>query len=134
MHNSPIRLKKADRTSTGKSFQGLTRARQNGLTVAFETQIADTRACMPEVRESDYVIHPTTLDSMLQAMLIAIPRMDNIEKQVWVPTGAASIRISSDKSRTYGTALHGVVEASHTGVREMTGSFLVNNAKQLEDS
>ncbi|KAH8696648.1 hypothetical protein BGW36DRAFT_428643 [Talaromyces proteolyticus] len=113
--------------SFGKTFQGLSKVRQNGLTVAFETKIPDSRACMPGFCESSYLIHPATLDAVLQVMMIAIPRMDGIQKQVWVPTSADSIQISSCISRDYGSFLHGVCESSHSAVREMTGSFLVGD-------
>ncbi|UNI20497.1 Type I Iterative PKS [Purpureocillium takamizusanense] len=114
----------------GKTFQGLTKVRQKESTVAFEIKIADTRACMPEFRESDYVVHPATLDAVLQAMMVVVPRMDGIESQLWVPTGAASMRISNDISRAHGAVLQGVAESSHTGVREMTGSLLVRDGRQ----
>lgn len=84
---------------------------------------------MPAFCESEYLIHPATLDSILQTMMIAIPRMDGLQKQVWVPTGAESLRISHNITRDYSTLLHGICESSHTGAREMTGSFLVGDGK-----
>ncbi|KAK6812394.1 hypothetical protein RU639_011774 [Aspergillus parasiticus] len=111
----------------GKTFQGLRNAHQNGLTLAFETMIPDTRACMPEFQESDYVIHPATLDAVFQAMMITVPRMDTVEKQVWVPTGAAYMYISSGIDRSYGATLKGLAESWITGVREMMASVLIRD-------
>ena len=85
---------------------------------------------MPEFHESDYVMHPATLDAVFQAMMIAVPRMDTVEKQVWVPTGAAYMFISSGIDRRYGAALKGLAESSITGVREMTASVLIRDGQE----
>lgn len=84
---------------------------------------------MPSFCESDYLIHPATLDSVLQTMMVAIPRMDGVQKQVWVPTGAESLRISRDMPRAYSTMLHGICESERTGAREMMGSFMVGDGR-----
>lgn len=97
--------------------------------MAFETKIPDSRACMPSFCESDYVVHPASLDAVMQAMMIGIPRMDGIQKQVWVPTGVQSIRVSRDITKAYAAYLHGICESSRTGAREMTGSFIVGDGK-----
>jgi hypothetical protein len=110
----------------------LRNAHQNGLTVAFETTISDTRACMPGFQESDYVMHPATLDAIFQALMIAVPRIDTVEKQVWVPTGAAYMFISSAIDRSYGAALKGLAESRITGVREMTGSVLIRDGQEQD--
>lgn len=110
-------------------FRGLRNAYQNGLTIAFEVSILDTRACMPEFQESDYVMHPATLDTVFQAMMVSVPRLSTVEKQVWVPTGASSLFISSSIDRTYGATLDGLVESSVSGVREMMASVLVRDRK-----
>jgi hypothetical protein len=88
---------------------------------------------MPSFCESDYLIHPATLDSVLQTMMVAIPRMDGVQKQVWVPTGAESLRISRDMPRAYSTMLHGICESERTAAREMMGSFMVGDGK-FEDA
>ncbi|KAJ3497745.1 hypothetical protein NLG97_g1664 [Lecanicillium saksenae] len=113
----------------GKTFQGLRTAYQSAMTVSFEVGVSDTRACMPEFHESNYLIHPATLDSVFQAMMIAVPRMENVEKQVWVPTGASYMRISAGIDRSYGATLRGLAESSITGAREMTSSVLVRDNK-----
>lgn len=82
---------------------------------------------MPGFSESDYLIHPASFDAVIQSMLIAIPRMHDIQKQVWVPTGADSIRVSTHISRGYGNILRGICESSHVAVREMTGSLLIGD-------
>lgn len=89
---------------------------------------------MPEFQESDYVVHPATLDSVFQAMMITVPRMEGVEKQVWVPTGAANISISSGISRGYSTVLHGLAESELTGVREMTASVVIKDEQGQSDS
>lgn len=118
----------------GKTFQGLRGAHQNGLKVAFDIGIVDTRACMPAYHESDYLMHPATLDAVFQAMMIAVPMAENVEKQVWVPTGAASMFISSDIDRSHGATLQGLAESSQTGVREMMASVLVKDTRDQDSA
>ncbi|OGM42335.1 hypothetical protein ABOM_007875 [Aspergillus bombycis] len=114
----------------GKTFQGLRNAYQNGLTLAFETMIQDTRACMPAFKESDYVIHPATLDAVFQSMMITVPRMDTVEKQAWVPTSAGYLFVSNGIDRSYGATLKGLAESSLTGVREVTASILIRDRQE----
>lgn len=118
----------------GKTFQGLRGAHQNGLTVAFDIGIVDTRACMPAYHESDYLMHPATLDAVFQAMMIAVPMAENVEKQVWVPTGAASMFISNEINRSHGATLQGLAESSQTGVREMMASVLVKDTQDQDSA
>ncbi|KAB8264716.1 hypothetical protein BDV32DRAFT_145394 [Aspergillus pseudonomiae] len=114
----------------GKTFQGLRSIHQHELTVAFETMIPDTRACMPAFKESDYVMHPATLDAFFQSMMIAVPRLDTVENQVWVPTGAGYLFISNSVDRRYGATLKGLVESSITGIREMKTSVLIRDRQE----
>lgn len=82
---------------------------------------------MPAFRESGYVLHPTTLDAILQGMLVAPQVARNVERQAWVPTGAASIQISSTKSHNYGAILQGAFDTSVSGVRDLSGSCVVRD-------
>lgn len=75
-------------------------------------------------------MHPTTLDAIFQAMMIAVPRMESVEKQIWVPTGAASMLISTDINRNYGGILKGLAESSLTAIREMTASVLIKDEQR----
>ncbi|KAI5463900.1 hypothetical protein BGZ63DRAFT_453186 [Mariannaea sp. PMI_226] len=116
----------------GETFRGLHHARKDGLTIAFEIRIADTRAVMPEFKESGYVMHPATLDSIFQSMILTIPNLEHVEKQLWVPTGASYIFLSAKADRGYGSKMRGLAEPSMTGVREIKGSVLVKGSEDQD--
>ncbi|KAI0453135.1 hypothetical protein F5B21DRAFT_505692 [Xylaria acuta] len=111
----------------GRTFQGLTSIRQKDSTVVFEVTLPDMRSSMPLNCESDLLVHPATLDACLQTMLVAIPTMPGVPKQIWIPTTIRSIQISSKISREHGQVLHGLCESSRRGIREMIGSIVVGN-------
>ncbi|KAI0879040.1 hypothetical protein GGS24DRAFT_486779 [Hypoxylon argillaceum] len=111
----------------GPIFRGLTSIHQKDNTVVFETTIPDVRSSMPFNSESDLLIHPATLDACLQTMLVAIPTMDGVPKQIWIPTTIRNIQISSDISRNHGEVLHGFCDSSRRGIREMIGTIVAGN-------
>lgn len=112
---------------TGPTFQGLTLIHQKSGNVVFEATIPDMRSVMPLSRPGDLLIHPTTLDAILQSMLVAVPKGDNIPKQVWIPSSIAAIHVSIDVPRDCGQVLYGLCESSYRGIREITGSITVGN-------
>lgn len=111
----------------GRIFRGLTSIRQKDGTVVFEITVPDVRASMPYNCESDLLVHPATLDSCLQTMLAAIPKMPGVPKQIWIPTTIRSIQISNGIPRGSGQVLHGFCESSRRGIREMIGSIVIGN-------
>ncbi|KAI1288683.1 hypothetical protein F5Y03DRAFT_80798 [Xylaria venustula] len=118
---------KSEGLEFGRIFQGLTRIRQKDSTVVFEVTVPDTRSSMPYSYESDLLVHPATLDACLQTMLIAIPKMAGVPKQIWIPTTIRSLQISNTLSHEHGQVLHGFCESSRRGIREMTGSIVIGN-------
>ncbi|KAI0803650.1 hypothetical protein GGR55DRAFT_691660 [Xylaria sp. FL0064] len=118
---------KSEGLEFGRTFQGLTSIRQKNGTVVFEVTVPDTRSSMPFNWESDVLIHPATLDACLQTMLVAIPTMPGVPKQIWIPTTIRSLQISSHMPREHGQVLHGCCESSHRGIREMIGSIVIGN-------
>ena len=93
----------------------------------FEVTIPDSCSSMPGNCESDYLVHPATLDTVLQSMLVAIPKADDVPNQVWIPTTINTIHISNDVVRNHGQVLHGLCESSSSGFREMVGSIMTGN-------
>lgn len=87
---------------------------------------------MPAFHESEYVMHPATLDAVFQAMMVAACRLDTVEKQVWVPTGVAYMFISSGINHKYGGELQGLAESSISGVREMKANALIGDNQELD--
>ncbi|KAI1273287.1 hypothetical protein F5Y07DRAFT_391401 [Xylaria sp. FL0933] len=118
---------KSEGLEFGRTFQGLTSIRQKNGTVVFEVTVPDTRSSMPFDWESDVLIHPATLDACLQTMLVAIPTMPGVPKQIWIPTTIRSLQISSHVPREHGQVLHGCCESSRRGIREMIGSIVIGN-------
>ncbi|KAI1345755.1 hypothetical protein F5Y01DRAFT_320442 [Xylaria sp. FL0043] len=118
---------KSEGLEFGRTFQGLTSIRQKNGTVVFEVTVPDTRSSMPFNWESDVLIHPATLDACLQTMLVAIPTMPGVPKQIWIPTTIRSLQISSHVPREHGQVLHGCCESSRRGIREMIGSIVIGN-------
>ncbi|KAI1420233.1 hypothetical protein F5Y12DRAFT_719784 [Xylaria sp. FL1777] len=118
---------KSEGLNFGPTFRGLTSIRQKDGTVVFEITVPDVRSSMPWNCESDLLVHPATLDACLQTMLVSIPTMPGVPKQIWIPTTIRSIRISSNIPRENGQVLHGFCESSRRGIREMIGSMVVGN-------
>jgi Polyketide synthase dehydratase len=82
---------------------------------------------MPCNYESDHLVHPATLDACLQVMLVAIPKGDDVPKQVWIPTAISTIQISNDIPNNHSQVLHGFCESSRNGFREMIGSIVTGD-------
>ncbi|RDA84718.1 hypothetical protein CP532_5236 [Ophiocordyceps camponoti-leonardi (nom. inval.)] len=113
--------------SLGSTFTGLSKIRRNGTSVSFEVKIPDSGSVMPESCESGYLLHPATLDATFQSSLVAIPRMDQVPDQAWVPTAVDSIRISSGIASGRGNVLYGLCEASLVSPRDMSVSIMVGD-------
>lgn len=112
----------------GPAFQGLTNIHHKDGNVVFEATIPDMHSLMPHGHPGDLLIHPTTLDVILQSMLVAVPKGDNVPKQVWIPSSITSIQISSHVPQSSGQVLYGLCESSYGGIRDITGSITVGNA------
>jgi Polyketide synthase dehydratase len=112
---------------TGPNFRGLTSIRQKDSAAVFEATIPDTRSSMPCNCESDYLVHPATLDACLQVMLVTVPKTDDVPRQIWIPTAIGTIQISSDILYNNSQVLHGFCESSRNGFRELIGSIVAGN-------
>ncbi|KAI0199219.1 hypothetical protein F4808DRAFT_217616 [Astrocystis sublimbata] len=120
-------LWKSEGLAFGRTFQGLTNLRQKDNSVVFQVTVPDVRSTMPYNQESELLIHPATLDACLQTMLVAIPTMPGVPKQIWIPSTIRSIQISNGITRETGQVLHGLCESSRRGIREMIGSIMIGN-------
>lgn len=112
---------------TGKSFQGLSQIRKSDNAVAFEATIPDSRSTMPKSYESDYIIHPTTFDSVLQAMLAAVRTTEGVTRQAWVPTSLDSIHISVDIPSDPGSVLRGICKTSLVSNHQLWGKIMAGD-------
>jgi len=112
----------------GPLFRGITSLAKRDNNVVFQATIQDSKATMPATVESDMLVHPATLDALLQVMLVAIPRQENVPKQIWIPSKIREISISNDVLRSKGDVLHGTCESSRSGFREMVGTIMTGDA------
>ncbi|KAH7038376.1 uncharacterized protein B0I36DRAFT_372464 [Microdochium trichocladiopsis] len=112
----------------GPLFRGLTSLAKRDNNVIFQATIQDSKATMPASTESNMLVHPATLDALLQVMLVAIPRQEDVPKQVWIPSKIREIQISNDVLHNKGDVLHGTCESSRSGFREMVGTIMTGDA------
>lgn len=68
-------------------------------------RVADTAATMPHQHQRKHVIHPTTLDSIIQSAYPAMGRMRSPMKQAMIPRAIKSLWISSDVTQSAGAIL-----------------------------
>ncbi|KXJ85338.1 hypothetical protein Micbo1qcDRAFT_223400 [Microdochium bolleyi] len=113
----------------GPLFRGLTSLAKRDNNVIFQATVQDSKAMMPAQAESEMLVHPATLDALLQVMLVAIPRQEDVPKQVWIPSKIKEINISHDVLRKPGEVLHGTCESSRSGFREMVGTIMTGDDK-----
>ncbi|KAH8664734.1 polyketide synthase [Xylariales sp. PMI_506] len=113
--------------SFGPLFRGLTSMSKRDCSVVFQATIPDSRARMPANHETELLVHPATLDALLQVMLVAIPRQEDVPKQVWIPSKIREIKISNDVARKAGEVLHGTCESTRSGFREMVGTIITGD-------
>lgn len=81
---------------------------------------------MPGSFESDYVIHPTSLDALLHPILAAVAT-DPVTPQAWVPTTITSVQVSSSTPNTAGTALRGICRPQFVHSGELNTRIVVGD-------
>ncbi|KAI1109794.1 hypothetical protein F5Y14DRAFT_431116 [Nemania sp. NC0429] len=87
----------------GPQLQGLTSIRATRNVACATVTIKDTRATMPAQFEYDHLLHPTTLDSCLQATYA--PTIGSSEARV--PSSIDSVYVSTEQSKDAGAELYG---------------------------
>ena len=88
----------------GVSFQGLKSCRASSKHAISEVDIADTISMMPERYESDYIVHPSTLDSITQGMWPILGAGRTGLHNMRLPSSFGSMIISKDTDRLPGTS------------------------------
>lgn len=114
--------------SIGKTFQGLSNVILEGAAVTFEARVLDLASTMPGSYETDYLIHPATLDAVFQSSLVAIPTMTNVGNQAWIPTVIDSVQISSDMVCVPGMTFRGFCESEFGISREVKGCIMASDS------
>ncbi|KAJ6109226.1 hypothetical protein N7486_001460 [Penicillium sp. IBT 16267x] len=65
--------------------------------------VPDTKACMPNARETDCIAHPATLDLCCQLMWVLTGYGQPIQKQICVPSRLDRLTLSLDRKLSAGT-------------------------------
>ena len=94
---------------------------------AFTMSLSDTLTCMPYSRQSDYLIHPTSLDNVLQGSLVFLAHDPNVTEGPWVPTSIGEITVAvglaGDPGSTY--QIHGRYRPYDPFSKRATFDFVV---------
>jgi hypothetical protein len=94
-------------------------------------KISNTKEVMPESFESPHVVHPTTLDGILQMVLPACTPPGIMNTEVKVPRFIENVFVSNNIPREPGTKLHGY---SHTtgSPKDAVGTVIVSDGTWKE--
>lgn len=97
-------------------FQGLTEIRKGSYKSACQLTIPDTKSLMPREFEFPHVIHPATLDSIIQMVLPASSGIDEELTVPMVPVSIGRLYVSAEMPSEPGTVLQGYATAEITGL------------------
>ncbi|KAK7709765.1 Type I Iterative PKS [Diaporthe eres] len=79
----------------GPLFQNITRIQSNSQDSLCTFHVADTASVMPYSFENQLVVHPTTIDSVIQAAYTTLPWTGTRLKDHWLPRRLKQAKISS---------------------------------------
>ncbi|RHZ54247.1 uncharacterized protein CDV56_107115 [Aspergillus thermomutatus] len=99
----------------GDVFQNLINVKQGHYKGVCSLHIPDTRSRMPMKFEYDHVIHPTTLDSIIQMALFATTALGEEMTVAKVPTSIDRLYVSAAVPSLPGTLLQGYARVRLTG-------------------
>ena len=115
---------------TAGVFQCLTEIRKGEYRSVCRLKIPDTKSCMPHHFEFSHVIHPATLDNIIQ---IALPASCKADEEVTVPIVPVSIGrlyISADMPSDPGVVMTGYAVSKNTASDD--GSTIVVSNEQWD--
>lgn len=88
-------------------------------------KIHDTKSIMPFEYEYDHLIHPSTLDNILQMLFPSMTSLNEELTVAKVPTSIGRLFVSSNVPRKPGTSLQGYSKADTVGFRDVEASVVV---------
>ena len=107
----------------GPTFQNLSMMRIDQSRKAVATVKApDIKSKMPHGYVQPHLIHPTTLDSVLQSILVALTRDGREVREVMVPTSIKELWISADPNAIH-DSYRLCADANFLGLRQAEASF-----------
>ncbi|PHH79322.1 hypothetical protein CDD80_5085 [Ophiocordyceps camponoti-rufipedis] len=112
--------------SFGTCFQGVKTIHHASPTTVFQIDMPNSRDSMPRRHESSYVIHPVTLDSLLQTHLAAA-QAEKLPPRPWVPVTVSSLVLSTAVAREAGDSLYGFCETVLEGQDRIKGWLIAGD-------
>ncbi len=110
-------------------FRTLTDVKKGDLMSQCTVTIPDTKSLMPEEYEFAHVIHPCTLDGIIQMTMPAATHANEPLKTAQVPTIIGRLYVSADVPCTPGTALYGCCITDKGDFEDAKASVLVSTAE-----
>lgn len=109
-------------------FQSIAEVTEGPYKSKCALQIPDTKSLMPAQYEFSHVIHPTTLDGIIQMGLPAATDIDGDLTIAQVPTMIGRLYVSADVPSQPGSMLYGCAAAENIGFDDAQASVIVSNA------
>ena len=109
----------------GPLFRNITSIKSGDQLSCTTIEIPDTRSSMPYKFEYPFLIHPSTLDNIIQTLFTARAGKDDNIKEAMVPTVIEYIYVAATMPREPGTKIHGTTTSRKQGFRETVGSMIM---------
>ncbi|KAI4101563.1 MAG: hypothetical protein L6R37_004889 [Teloschistes peruensis] len=116
----------------GPSFMKLAEIHKGNYKGQCTMTIHDTKSIMPHAYEYDHLIHPSTLDNILQMLFPAMTSLNEELTVAKVPTSIGRLFVSSSVPRTPGTCLQGYSKADTIGFRDVEASVVVSESSWVK--
>jgi len=111
----------------GPSFQTLTYVGSGSYEAHCDLTVADTAAKMPENYEQDHIIHPTTLDGVVQMVALAANVGDLVDRAK-IPQFIESVYVSAKMAdRKAGHKMVGYARSKPQGHNEYVGTGVIGD-------
>lgn len=118
----------------GPLFQNIERIESDGQASWCTLTVADTVATMPHAYESQHIVHPTTLDSAIQAAYTVLPFMGTLMKTAMVPSRIGGMKIpASFASLEPGDMLCAQAKIKNQGLSAFTTDVAVFNESDMDE-
>lgn len=116
----------------GPVFQGLVRICKGDFQAVCTVAVPDTCSTMPHKFEYPHVIHPATLDSILQMALPSCSAIDGDLPAAVVPTGVRRLYVSASTPTEAGAQLPGYAYVQDTDAGGREASIVVSDPAWTE--
>ncbi|KAL2139934.1 hypothetical protein VTI28DRAFT_4479 [Corynascus sepedonium] len=94
----------------GPVFRGVRDIRLDSDRTMGFVNVADTTSTMPSAHQSPYILHPTTLDQVLQFAFPLLGAGRGGMKALYMPSAVKELHIGTEVPRQYGQSLHVVCD------------------------